>query len=223
MDYRFAPIDEVVSSAVLICPGATDEHRVIFKQWVWTALLQIGPTSHWVKTCRINPKNRSFKKPQDLASVRDIGLYDATGAEVFYEWKGEGGEVHSDRESVHLLVGESDRPMPVYLSEDAYYFHLSSNSPDVDHMMIRYLALPTDTNGLPLIPEDNIFAITMFIRWMWSLRKNDNQAEQMNARDTWYREKDRIFGDNKMPSWFRAKEFGHKFLSLINGYKTKTF
>lgn len=223
MEYRFAPIDEVVSSAVLICPGATDEHRVIFKQWVWESIKQIGPTSHWVKTCKVNAKNRSFKKPDDLSSVLDLGLYNSSDSELAFEWMGEGGQVHADRTTTHATVSQQEVSSKIFLSEDAYYFHLSSNSPEATYMLIRYLAMPTDESGFPLIPEDNIFAITMFIRWMWSLRKNDNQAEQMNARDTWYREKDRIYGDNKIPSWFRAKEFGHKFLSLINGYKTKRF
>lgn len=223
MDYRLAPIEEVVDTAILICPGATDEHRVMFRQFVWEAQKLIGPTKHWVKTCKLIPKNRSFKKPDDYASSLAIALFDVTDGEIPFEFFGEGGRVHSDRASVHASGNIEAVTGRVDLSEDAYYFHLGSNTTNVAYAMIRYLALPVDKNGQLLIPEDNIFACTMFCRWMWALRKGDNQSEIQLQRDTWYREKDRIFGDNKMPSWFDAKEFGKKFLSLINGYKPDRF
>lgn len=223
MEYRFAPMSEVVDTATLICAGATDEDRVIFRQWAFLGMMQIGPTKHWIKTCRIENKGGFMRKPKDFASLVSLGLYDSSDAELRYEFFGEGARVHTDRTTTHALVGQDEPIGLIDLSEDAYNFILGSNGTDVDHALLRYLALPVDTNGELLIPEDNIFAVTTFIRWNWAMRKGDNQSEIQLARDTWYREKDRIYGDNKMPSTFDAKEFGKKYLSLIQGYKPDRF
>jgi len=224
MDYRFAKMDEVTASAMLICGGATAEDRVIFRQWAWQAQLQIGCTAQWLKTCKLNAKNLSFRKPGDLASTVNVALYNAADQELKFEWNIGVGRIHTDREVLHSAGTQEAVTGRIDLSEDAYYFHLGSNGGDVDYMLIRYLASPIDTNGELLTPEDNILAVTMYIRWMWSLRKGDNQSEIELARDTWYREKDRIYGDNKMPSVLRANEFAlNRFLSLINSYKTKNF
>jgi hypothetical protein len=219
MDYRFTTLDEAVATAMTITPGATDEHKTVFRQWVWEGLKQIGPTNHWVKTCELRPKNFSFKKPSDLASTLAIALYDTGGAEIAYNWQETGGRVHTDRSAVR-----SGGNGLIDLSEDAYYFHMSSDAVNVGYAVIRYLATPVDSNGLPLIPEDHVLALSMFCRWLWAMRNGTNQSEIQLSRDTWYREKDRIFGDNKMPSVFRANQFAkNKFLSLINSFKPNSY
>lgn len=220
MDYRFTNIEEVTASAYLVCPGATQEDRLIFRQWVWEGIKQIGPTSHWIKTCELKPKNLSFKKPDDLASTVSIGLYNSADGELKYTYHGQGGRVHIDRFDTHSASTSEEVTGRIDLSEDAYYYHLGSNGSDVAYAKVRYLAMPVDKNKLPLIPEDQVFALTMFCRWMWALRKGDNQSEIELARDTWFREKDRIFGANKMPSVYRATQFAkNRFLSLINSFK----
>jgi len=224
MDYRFAKMDEVVATAMTLTPGATDEHRVIFRQWCWEGVKQIGPTTHWLKTCNLKVKNLTFKKPSDLASTINVGLYNSSDQELSFEWNIGVGRVHTDRELLHSVTSQEEVTGRIDLSEDAYYFHLGSNGSEVDHMLLRYLAMPVDTNGEMLIPEDNMFAITMFIRWMWSMRKGDNQSEIELSRDTWFREKDRIYGNNKMPSVLRANEFAlNKFMSLLNSFKPNRF
>lgn len=223
MEYRLATLEEVVDTATLICKGATDEDRLIFRQWAWLGLMQIGPTTHWVKTCRIDAKNLSIRKPKDYASKIAVALYDSSDQELRYEFFGEGARVHTDRQTVHSSTSQEQVTGLITLSEDSYYFHLGTFGDRVSYAQIRYLALPVDSNGLIMIPEDNILAVTMFIRWHWAMRQRENQAEIELARDTWFKEKDRIYGDNKMPSYFDAKEFGKKWLSLINGYKPDRF
>jgi hypothetical protein len=223
MEYRFASMSEVVDTATLVCKGATDEDRAIFRQWCFLSLLSVGPTKHWIKHCRLNPKNGSIKKPNDFSSLVALALYNSSDQELKYEYFGEGARVHADRASVHAVVTDSEVPQRIDLSEDAYYFHLGSNYSEVSYALVRYLAMPVDTNGELLIPEDNILAVTMFIRWHWAMRQRENQSEIQLAQQTWYQEKDRIFGDNKMPSYFDAKEFGKKYLSLIQSYKPDRF
>lgn len=224
MDYRFATLDEVTAGAVLVCPGANDHDRVKFRYWVYEALKHIGPTGHWVKNCKLTPKNRSFKKPDDLASTVSVALYDSSNSELQFEYFHEGaGRVHADRQYTHQIGSQQTTYFRPTLSEDAYYFHLDSNSNDVAYMMLRYYAMPIDANKQLLVPEDSMLACQMFCRFMWSLAKGDNQSEIELSRDTWFRERDRVYGNNKMPSVFQAHQFAKKYLSLLNQYKPERF
>lgn len=223
MDYRFATLDEATALAMTYTPSASTEDRLLFRTWVWEALKQIGPTSHWVKVAELVPKNGSFKKPDDMASAISIGLYAGT-EEVKYNYEPEaGGRVHVDRFQIHDNLVDNQVVGRVDLTDDAYYYHLGDNGSMVTKMMIRYYALPVDRNGELLIPEDNLFAVAMFCKWSWTMRKGDNQSEQLNARDTWYRELGSIKGKNKMPSMHRAAEFFKNYASLLNSYRPNTF
>lgn len=222
MDYRFSTLDEATALAMTYTPSATTEDRLMFRTWVWEAVKQIGPTLHWIKTANLVPKNGSFEKPKDLASTISIALY-AGDTEVSYNYEPAGGRIHTNRYDIHENLVSTELVGRVDLSDDAYYFHLGDNGDMVTKMKIRYYALPLDRNGELLIPEDNLFATSMFCKWSWSMRKGDNQSEQMNARDTWYRELSSIKGRNKMPSRLRASEFFKSYASLINSYKPNTF
>lgn len=204
-------------------PGATTEDRLLFRTWVYEALKAIGPTTHWVKTAQLVPKNGSFEKPKDMASPLSIALFAGdTELNFKYEPAAE-GRIHVDRYEVHDNLVNNQAMGRVDLSDDAYYFHVGTNGNAVTSMVIRYYAMPVDRNKELLIPEDNLFAVAMFCKWSWTMRKGDNQSEQMNARDTWYRELASIKGKNKMPSMFRANEFFKSYASLINSFKPNTF
>lgn len=223
MDFRFSTLDEATALAMTYTPSATTEDRLLFRTWVHQALMQIGPTSHWVKIATLTPKNGSFEKPKDMASPISIALY-AGDTEVSYTYhQSAGGRIHTNRYDIHENVVDSELVGRVDLSDDAYYYHLGDNGSMVTSMMIRYYAMPVDRNGELLIPEDNLFACAMFCKWSWSMRKGDNQSEQMNARDTWHRELGSIRGKNKMPNMHRATEFFKRYASMINSFKPKTF
>lgn len=223
MDYRYVTMQEATATAMLMCGGATQEDRLIFQTFVWEAMKHIGPTRHWIKVCKLTPKNGDFKKPKDLASTVDFALFDASNVEITYNYFYGAERIHTDRYTIHDNLVDGTLTGRVDISEDGYYFHMGNNADLVAYMELRYLALPINEENELVIPEDNIFAIAMFCRWAWSMRRNDNQSEIMNNRDTWYRERDRIYGNNKMPSVKQAKEFAKHYMSLINSYKPNVF
>lgn len=223
MDYRFVTMDEVTALAMTYTPSANNEDRLLFRTWAYEAVKQIGPYHAWVKTAELLPKNGSFQKPKDLVSTQSIALF-AGDTELKYNYApAAGGRIHVDRYEVHDNLIDNTVVGRVDLSEDAYYFHLGTNGNHVTRALIRYYAVPTDRNGELLIPDDHQFAIAMFCKWSWSMRKGDNQSEQMNCQATWERELGKVRGKNKMPSVLRATEFAKSYMSLINSFKGQTF
>jgi len=220
METRQLNINEVTSSVMNVVGEATNEDRLMFKQWVAECMQELGPSSIQLKKVEIEPVDLSFRKPEDLTATVDLALYDVNGNELFYNFIANSpGRIHVDRFAVNasLIIGTSVATFAkVDLSEDVYYFHLGSNGSNVSKMLLSYMAMPVDRQGFPLIPESNLTAYKMFCRWMWALRQNSNQSFIAQAYDMWLREKDRARGRNKMVDPMRAEQFFKKYMSLVS-------
>jgi hypothetical protein len=220
---RFLSIDEVVDNARTIIPGVSAEDKVIFRQWVVWAMRDIGPNKDWIKACRINRKDGSFKKPNDFITAVGIALYSTDGVEVPYIYQSGGIRIHTDRTQIYDSTSTGEVTTQRYLSEDAYYFHVGGNTDDLGYILLRYYALPVDKYGYPLIEEDNMLAYVNFCSWMWSRRKGDNRSEIAQNYDFWIMERDRIKGRNKMVSIPEAEGIFKKYLNMLHGPTYKTF
>lgn len=205
---RFVPLDQVTAEAASLIGAAETKDRLLFKQWVYTALREIGVGKQNIDTCILYPKDFSFTKPQDMTSTIDIALYNSSNAELNYKY-------NSGRVRIHQSKTQSSTSDLVDLSEDDFYFHLGSNGSDVAYARIRYFKFPVDDDGLPKIPEDQVFAIMMYIRYAWSMRKNDNRSEIDQNRQTWLAERDRAKSRNKMPSMLEGKQIAKEWMSMI--------
>lgn len=216
-------IHETAHNVATVCPGATDEDKTIFLQWLGLGLRDIGPQSDWVKTCELFPKNNVFVKPKDMVYVIDIALYDSQGAEIRYNFQpSKGSRIHLDRFQIFDNILQGAITTRVDLSEDAHQFFLGTNGNAIHHALIRYFAMAVDDDGFPLIPEVDVFPLMMFCRYMWALKKGDNQSEIQLSKQTWYEERDRAKGRAKMPSQLAGTAILKSWMSLINAPKWST-
>jgi hypothetical protein len=217
MESRQLTIDEVTASVMNVVGEATNEDRLLFKQWVAECAQNLGANSTWMKNCELLPKDGSFLKPKDLTATVDLALYAGT-TEVRHKFIANSpGRIHVDRNQINATVSSTTTDYSVVdLSEDVYYFHLGNGGTQVTKMKISYLAIPVDREGFPLTPESNLDAYKMYCRWMWALRQNSNQSFINQSYDMWLRERERARGRNKMPDRFRANEFFKKYLSMVN-------
>ena len=202
METRQLNINEVTSSVMNVVGEATNEDRLMFKQWVAECMQELGPSSIQLKKVEIEPVDLSFRKPEDLTATVDLALYDVNGNELFYNFIANSpGRIHVDRFAVNasLIIGTS-----------------VATFANVAKMLLSYMAMPVDRQGFPLIPESNLTAYKMFCRWMWALRQNSNQSFIAQAYDMWLREKDRARGRNKMVDPMRAEQFFKKYMSLVS-------
>lgn len=218
---NFLTLDEVTAFALTTCKTATAEDRLLFRVWCVAACRSIGPNRDWYKTATIYPKDFSFKKPDDLVSTVSIALYDSSSCEVPYIFHTGSKRIHQGRFTTDIII--SDAPACVELSEDANYYHLSTNADTVAAALIRYLGMPVDVDGFPLIPEDDLLAYEAFCRYQWAKREDDNRGKIDQDKYAWEQLRDRIKGNRKMPNGPERDRIAQTWLSLINAPQRTTY
>lgn len=209
----YSTIDEITAEAMSIIPNATTTDRLVARQWAYRALTKIGPFKQSVTNDKIDVCDLSIEKPCDYQEAIDLVLYDTNDKEVNYVYRGRGKGVHSKQENENLI----------HLSEDAYHWHLSSDAEHVKYCLVRYWNLPIDKDGSLLIPEDYTLAIIYFIRFMHSLKRNENQSEIQQNRDMWLRERREARGKNKMPSMLEGEQIMKSWMSMLTTYQFDKF
>lgn len=212
----YIPLNEVTAEAMSILKSADSTDRLLARQWAYRALQKIGPFRGAVTNCKIDAKALSIKKPDDFQHPAiDLALYDHKGHEIPFIFKGRGKRVHDKDNSL--------RPNMVHVSEDEYFFHLSSDADLVSYAKLRYFSIPKDSEGQLLIPEDYVLAIVFFIRYMYSMRQNDNQSEIEANQVRWFRERREARGRAKMPSMLEAEHIAKSWMSVINTFNYDNF
>jgi hypothetical protein len=213
---RFLDIDYVTAMASTIIKGATTEDRVLFKSWVYLGMREIGPSKDNVKVASVLCQDFSIRKPDDYIEGIDIGLFNALGQEMRYRYRPGSERVHNVKYVRNLeLPTAGDVTGAIDLSEDDYYFHVSSNATGVSYAKLRYFSFPIDSKGQPKVPEGQLNAIMHFIRYMWAMSQDDNQSKIENSYMVWQRELSKAKTRNKMPSMIEGKEIAKTWMSMI--------
>ncbi|HEY0751632.1 MAG TPA: hypothetical protein VGD26_10775 [Chitinophagaceae bacterium] len=224
MDSTFTNIDEAIELATTLIPNSTTFDKAIGKQWGYLGLRDIGVGPHWFEDCVLYPNsNLSIRKPDDMWKPIDIALLDSSGQELRYSYRGLGRRMHTSG-IISLDSGEyaPGAHAPIDLSEDAHFFHLGSNGSDVYCAKVKYWKLPIDTYGQPMVPEHQVLAIALFIRWMWSLANSDKQDRQLSRMDYLSaRSEARALG--KMPSGIEMDQVAKEWVNLMNTPQFKKF
>lgn len=210
------PLNEITAEAKSILKDATDNDRLLFRQWAVTALKQLGPTKDNMDVCTLYPIDYSLRKPSDCSSAVDIALFTHSGNEIKTKYRAGAQRIHNRRDR-NIRDGQFNlsNGLPIEISEDDYYFHLSSNSDEVSYARLRYYKLPIGDDGSPMIPEIYREAVIQFIRWRWQIRQNENQSAIAQARQDWLMERGTAKGNNKMPSMLEAKSIMSDWVSMI--------
>lgn len=216
-------INEVVVFAMTTCKTATPEDRLLFKVWCVAACRDIGSNKDWYKVTVLYPEDFSFKKPDDLVSTVAISLYDSSDQEIRYNFNQGSKRIFPDRFQINTDSSTAQITGRIDLSEDAHYFHMGTNATEVQYALVRYLGMPVDQEGFPLIREDNLLAYEAFCKYMYAKRVNDNRSEIDQNYSIWLKERDKIKGKNKMPSQVEAEATFARYMSLINAPIYNTF
>ena len=218
MNSQFVSVDEAVATAMTLLPENAALNEVLARQWSYMALRNIGPTSHWFDECELYPNdNLILKKPIDMWKAIDIALFTSTGVEVNFVYRGLGKRIHRE--------GDLDLQNIPYvdLSEDNHAFYLGSNGTSVAKAKLKYWQLPIDNDGLPKIPEGQILAIAFFIRWMWSIRQNENQSDRQISEQNYKMERNKARSEGNAPSGIEMEQIGKEWVSLIGAPQFKQY
>jgi hypothetical protein len=202
----FLNIDEVVAHAESVIKDADEAARSLFRQWAWLGERQLGFGGYSEETKDLPVEDLAIRKPSDMASPKDIALYTADHAE--YQFKYQGG-----KKRIHNMDSSQGK---IDLSEDPYFFHLGTNGGNIAYVKLRYYAYPIDEDNNPMFPEHHLLALMMFIRWMWEIRKNENQSAIAMAESDWLKQSTKTKAANKMPHELKGIQIAKQWMSMID-------
>jgi len=221
----FVPASDVIATAKSVLEGADTIDRAFFHQWVYLGLKELGPNMSWFGEATIYPVEYSLRKPADLYSTIDISLYDNQDKEIRFVYRGKGSRIHeSDSELINDGTYAPSLGAPVDLSEDIYYYNLGSSegAQRVSYAKIKYFRMPVDENGDLMVPESDVFPLTLFLRYMWYMRKDDKQGISM-AHPVWIAARNEARTAHKIPDMLLAGEIARTFNSMIPKQRFKQF
>lgn len=216
---RFVTVEEVVAEASSIILGVTYAEKQMMRQWAYTAQRLIGWSKADVKvSADITLSSFSAAKPSDLIRTIDLALFLSDGTELFIKYKGPGYKLPSGQDDARIHTDNRTTVQKVIVSEDNDYFNVeefTSPDPTGAYIIVKYLGLPLDTNGLPLIPEHCKFAIMMYIRWMWAMRKGDNRLGLRESENIWLRHRATAASKGNTPDRWEAEQIAKTVNSMI--------
>lgn len=211
MAKRFLSLDEIVAEAMTIVPGASSEDFLLAKQWAYTALREIGPSSDYINVATLYPDNLSLAKPDDYYKAIDLALYSGipdSGTEIPYSFRSGKHRIHQYGPNVRNIVE---------VSESSDFFHLSSNADHVTYAVLRYFTLPVDHNGQPMFPEHCRLAVMLFIRYMWAVRHGERDWPL--HKQAWDEARNAARSRSKLPNGMQYRQFAREWITMIPNTK----
>ena len=191
---NYVDYEEVVSESVAIIGLSGDDEiaKNFIRTWLWRGLQSLGTSEQMLQDTKVHVKNLLIKKPK-MKKLEEIALYDVNGNFIPHIWQ-TGKRIYPNVEQysydVVLNEGTDEEETvtyytPVDLSENKECYVLGTNGIQVSYALIRYWGYPLDSAGMPLIREDEVEALTLYARYKWSQRKNENQSEIRENKITW--------------------------------------
>lgn len=217
---RFVTVEEVVAEASSIMPGVTYAEKQMMRQWSYTAQRLIGFSKADVKvSADIVLSDFSAPKPSDLIRTLDLSLFLSDGTELFVKYKGPGFKLPAGSNDARIHTDNRTAVQKVAISEDNDFFNVeefTSPDPEDAYIIVKYLGLPLDASGLPLIPEHCKFAIMMYIRLMWEMRRGEGRLGIREAENMWLRHRATASSKGNTPDIWEADQIAKTINSLIN-------
>ena len=216
---NYLPLNAVISEALSITPDTDASTWAFARQWAVTALYQLGAASDEIEACRIDVKNLTMIKPKNMRQYIEMALYNSSNQYIPHTFRSGRKRIYPDTRYYPSVVdSNTDQAIhyvPVDVSEDTQAFYLGTNATDVAYAMVRYYAYPLDNDGLPLIREDEKFAIMCYIKWAKSSKKNESQSEQESNWIMWAQQHDRARAMKKKTSQDEAKTVARKWMTML--------
>jgi hypothetical protein len=169
-------IDQVISNAMIALGMENDRYRVIFYEWAFQGLRDIGLTtiSLTTSTGTITTGN-TFPIPTNCVYIDSIAVKNSTAGTVAYPmfdsnyWS----SVPDDDQTTY------DKDYVVSKQGSDLVFSTTIRGNSYDQVIIRYYGMPVDSDGVPLIPEYYLRAIVAYIEYMFVKRERYRKRNEI--------------------------------------------
>lgn len=222
MAERSITVEEVITQALLLFPEQDSRDEMVFTEWAWQALRDIGPSKVDTFEVCLEVCDLQFEKPCGFIADIDINLLDENKNILDFEHT-MSPTLSSDKYDTHF------RSKEIKLSEGKDYYNLSDTdaSRSVKYLNMIYYGYPLDENDNMLIEENMEEAIIRYIEWMWTRRERrrdrDNipMSEERSMFQDWINTKKKVKAQIKMPSPAEADTIFRKWVSAIPNFQNK--
>lgn len=187
---NYVDFDEVVSEALLTIGAKGEDARLFAQQMIWRGLQKLGSTDDTIEVCTVYTKNLLLSKPKNLKKLEELALYDANGVFIPHIFRSGNKRIYPEPEYFYQTLVDTNGNqveycLPVDVSETKTSYTLGTNASMVSYALIRYYPYPMDAEGSPLIREDEVEALSLYARWRWSQKENQNQSEIQANKIAW--------------------------------------
>jgi hypothetical protein len=234
MAYPSITLEQIVSSAFIALDVDDSRDELVFKEWAWDALREIGPSRVDKKTKCIPITNLCAMKPHDYLYGLDMNILDDSG-QIYYYQMAESGILESEQEfkgvigDSSITVSSTGASIKVSEQKEAFVFSSNALKSGVTKMEITYYGYPVDEYGEPLVEEKMKEAVITYIEYRYLKRERRRRvgtrdlplAEVADARDEWKRQRMAIRGDIKMPDPLSADAIFRRWVTGIPNFKKK--
>lgn len=194
--------NEVVSEAMLTLGIADESAETMVRTFIWRGLQKLGMSEDTIEVCRIDAKNYLLKKPKNMKQFIEIALFDVNDDFIPHIFHAGNKRIYPNLETYSYTVTDDEDnqttySVPIDLSENQTSFVIGSNGSSVNYAYVRYYASPIDANGNPVIREEEVEALTLYARYRWSQKVNQNQSEIRANKIDWMEAADYVKAQKK--------------------------
>lgn len=197
---KYVELESVVARAISVVGVGIDNELMknFAREWIWMAVLDLPVSEDNIKVCQIESKNLTMKKPDDMRRFLEIALYDDQDRYIPHVFHAGKKRIYPDTRVFPMSVDASyECGVPVDLSEDQFAFYIGTNGSNVSYGLVRYFAYPLDKDGMPMIREDDVMTCVYFVRFMASMRRDDNRSAIQQNELLYKQEADRARAKRK--------------------------
>jgi hypothetical protein len=213
-------MEELIASIYTRLDSIDTRDEMVFRDWIWDAIKEIGVGSLDVVTECLPVENLRICKPCYFGSVLEMNLLDATNGTVYFQFTGTGAK---ESEALnYTLVSETD---------DAFHLSSAGSACVVTSAEVSFYRLPIDENENPLVREDDKLAIICYVEYQfWKRERNRKRGKARSEMPMseidfynrqWVIELGKVKGRKKMVSPLHAETIMRKWMTLIPDFRDK--
>lgn len=225
----YVTLDYVISFAKTVVKTADNMDTNVWKDWIYTgALLHLGVSESEIDVAELKPKNSLARLPDGCRYILELALFDSSGNELKHKYRPGKQRIYNDQRLTTTSIGTDTNindSVPVDVSNDAYNIILGTNGDLVTKILIRFFKYPLDENGNPLIREEDVFACTMFVKFMQAVRDNSNRSEIQQYDQLWKQAADKAKADKRVATVTPEvmKTITQEWMRLIPNFNHRLF
>ena len=228
MAYPTIRLDDIVSAAFLRLDTEDSRDELVFQDWAWDALREIGPSKVDTESECVSVNDFCIEKPSGFLYMINMNLLDANNHVLYYQMQSNAPIKSENHKGTGGLAFHSNgHHAPIRCSETKDYFELSSNATAVKQAEMSYYCFPIDEDGQPLFEEKMKEAILAYIEHAYVRRQRHREraniplSEVQYFEDVWRRKLQAVRGDIKMPDPNEFHNIARRWVTAIPDFQDK--